>query len=204
MSTYRDDLKHLQTPLIIAGLLLAAGAAGVLGMLKWTEQARLENVRIIATRNEAQGRLSRAREEEQEIKLNLQQYRQLAAKGIVGEENRLDWIERIAIIKSERRLFDIRYDIAEQKKVDASSTSGPEIMVSKMGVVLPLLHEDDLFNLLDDLRKGQGGYFQIKKCTISRNATPLDRRVVRPTLDASCEIEFYTIRERATTPPAGT
>jgi hypothetical protein len=203
MASSRDDFKHLRVPLAVALVLVAAGIGGVAAMQKWTGQAKLEQAQVETARNEAQGRLARAREEEQEIKLNMQQYRTLASQGIVGEENRLDWIERIAAIKAARKLYDIRYEISEQKREDNSPVSGPEIMVSRMLLTLPLLHEEDLFHLLADLRAANRGYFQVKGCTISRGLIPADRRILAPTLDANCMLDFYTIRERAAPKPAG-
>ena len=200
MASNRDDFKHLQVPLAIAALLIATGVAAVAGAYKWTEQSKRESVQVEATRNEAQNHLARAREEEQEIKHSLLQYRKLASEGIVGEENRLEWIERIAKIKSARKLYDIKYDISEQHKMDFPGPSGPDIMVSKMTLRLPLLHEDDLLNLLGDMRSGNRGYFQVKSCSLVRSNSQIDRRVLLPMQEGTCNLEFYTIRERAAKP----
>ena len=202
MAMTRDDFKHLQSPLIIAVVLVAVGAATVAVMYKWTERVRLQNVSAQMSRSDAGGRLARATEEEREISLNILQYRRLAERGIIGEERRLDWIERLATIKTSRRLFDIHYEIAQQRRLDNTVTSGPAVMVSKMEITLPLLHEDDLFNLLDDLRATPRGYFQVKKCSISRSA-PADRKLLAPTLTAGCELDLFTIREPESAKVAG-
>jgi hypothetical protein len=196
MAATRDDFKHLQVPLLVAVVLVVLGAATVAAMYKWTERARLQNVNAQMLRNDAGGRLARATEEEREIKLNILQYRRLAERGIIGEEHRLDWIERLATIKTSRRLFDIHYDIAQQRKLDSAATNGPAVMVSKMDISMPLLHEGDLFNLIDDLRATPRGYFQVKKCSIRRSiSAPTDRKVLAPMLSAGCELDFFTIRE---------
>jgi hypothetical protein len=202
MAVTRDDFKHLQTPLIVAVVLVAIGAATVAAMYQWTARVRLQNVSAQMSRHDAGGRLARATEEEREISLNILQYRRLAERGIIGEERRLDWIERLASIKTSRRLFDIHYEIAQQRRLDNTATSGPVIMVSKMDLTLPLLHEEDLFNLLGDLHATPRGYFQVKKCSISRSA-PTDRKLLAPTLAAGCELDFFTIREPEATKVAG-
>jgi hypothetical protein len=200
MATSRDDFKHLQVPLAIGAILIAAGAAAVGGSYKWTELTKREFVQVQAARSEAQSHLAKAQEEEQEIKRNLLQYRQLASQGVVGDENRLDWIERLAQIKSSRKLYDIRYEISEQQKAGYTGLAGPDIMVSKMALNLPLLHEEDLFNLLGDLRAGTRGYFQVKSCSLVRTASQVDRRVLLPMLNGNCELDFYTIRESPAKP----
>ncbi len=197
----REDIKRLRVPLVIAAVLLAIGAAAVAGMQKWTEQARREQAEAQALVADSRAKLARAREEEQEIKRSLQQYRELLARGIVGDENRLEWIERINAIRLAHKLYDIRAEISEQKKLDNPAT-GPDIMVSRMDISLPLLHEDDLFQLLDGMRAGGHGYFQVKSCNLDRGL-PVDRRVLAPTLNSTCALNFYTIRERLPAKVAG-
>jgi len=201
MSTARDDIKYLRVPLIIAALLVAIDGGVVWGMLKWTEQTQREQAQAQSELRDVQGKLARAREEEQEINRNLVRYRALLDKGIIGEENRLDWIERINAIRIAHKLYDIRSEMSEQARLD-NSPIGPDIMVSRMKISLPMLHEDDLFQLLADLRASSRGYFQVKKCNLLRGA-PADRRVLAPTMDAICELDFYTVRQRAADKVAG-
>jgi hypothetical protein len=202
MAMAREDFKHLQVPLAIAAILLALGGGAVAGMFKWTEYAKQSNAQAQAAQSDAAGRLARATEEEKEIRLNILQYRALAAKGIIGEERRLDWIERLAAIKTSRKLFDIRYEISEQQRLDTGTAGGADILVSKMHINLPLLHEQDLLNLLADLRAAPRGYFQVKSCSMVRGAPP-DKRVLAPTMAANCELDFYTSRERPGAKVAG-
>jgi hypothetical protein len=196
-----EDLKRLRLPLVIAVVLIAISAGVVMAVQKWTEQARREQAEAQAALAESRGRLARAREEESEIKRSLQQYRELVARGIVGDENRLEWIERINAIRLAHKLYDIRAEISEQKKLDNPAV-GPDIMVSRMDISMPLLHEDDLFKLLTDLRASSRGYFQVKTCNLDRGP-PVDRRALAPTLTATCELDFYTIRERVAAKVAG-
>jgi hypothetical protein len=186
----------------VAVLLLAAGAGLVAAMFKWTDGAKKDNVQAQQLRAEAIGKLSRAQEEEKEISLNIIQYRALADKGVIGEERRLDWIERIAAIKTTHRLYDIHYEIAEQRRLD-NPASETELMMSKMVLTMPLLDEEDLFGLLRDMRAANRDYFQVKSCSITRAAVLTDRRVLAPTLNATCELDFYTIREKTAVKVAG-
>jgi hypothetical protein len=201
MASMRDDFRHLQVPLTIAALLLAIGGGTVAAMFKWTDRVKQDNLQVIQQRNDAEGRLARAEQEEREIRLNILQYRALADRGIIGEEQRLDWIERLATIKTARKLYDIHYEISEQHRLD-STPGGADIMVSKMEISLPLLHEEDLFNLLTDLRAAPHGYFQVKSCNMARGQAT-DRKVLTPTLSASCQLDFYTIHEHVAAKVAG-
>jgi hypothetical protein len=110
--------------------------------------------------------------------------------------------ERLNAIRIARKLFDFHVEISEQRKLD-NTASGAEIMVTKTALSMPLLHEDDLFNLLGDLRAAPRGYFQVKSCNITRSAVPVDRHLLAPTLNANCELDFFTIREHADARVAG-
>jgi hypothetical protein len=204
MATLREDLRLLQVPLATAALLLAIGGGTVAAMFKWTEHVKQENTQAQLALAEAAGRLARATEEEKEIRLNILQYRALAERGVIGEdeEQRLDLQERLNAIRIARKLFDFRVELSEQRKLD-STVSGPEIMVTKMALTMPLLHEEDLFNLLDDLRAAPRGYFQVKSCDITRSTAPVDRHLLAPALNAKCELDFFTIRERPDAKVAG-
>jgi hypothetical protein len=204
MAALREDFRHLQVPLAIAVVLLAIGGGTVAAMFKWTEHMKQDNAQAQLALSEAAGRLARATEEEKEIRLNILQYRALTERGIIGEdeEQRLDLQERLNAIRIARKLFDFHVEIAEQRKLD-STASGAEIMVTKMTLNMPLLHEDDLFNLLSDLRAAPRGYFQVKSCNIVRATVPSDRRVLAPTLTANCALDFFTIHERPDTRVSG-
>jgi hypothetical protein len=43
----------------------------------------------------------------------------------------------------------------------------------------------------------------VKSCNIVRAAVPSDRRVVAPTLNANCGLDFFTIHERPDTRVSG-
>jgi hypothetical protein len=204
MATLQEDLRLLRVPLATAALLLAIGGGTVAAMFKWNEHVKQDNAQAQLALSEAGGRLARATEEEKEIRLNILQYRALAERGIIGEdeEQRLDLQERLNAIRIARKLFDFRVEISEQHKLD-NTVSGAEIMVTKMVLSMPLLHEEDLFNLLADLRAAPRGYFQVKSCSIARSTAAVDRHVLMPTLNANCELDFFTIREHADTRVAG-
>ena len=43
---------------------------------------------------------------------------ELLDRGVIGDERRLDWVDRIGEIKTARKLFDVRYSIDVQRAVD--------------------------------------------------------------------------------------
>ena len=103
---------------VCLALLLAGAAAAFLRRWLFAGDQAIAGTAAAAQRAEVQTKLASANEEEREIEANLQQYQALAARGIIGEENRLDWIDTVTAIKNERRLFNIGYSIQPQKELD--------------------------------------------------------------------------------------
>jgi len=192
------DLKRMGLPITICLSLALGGAACYFIVDGYLQDTKKQRAVIAAQRAEVQGRLDRANEEEREIKANLQQYRALEARGITGEEKRLDWIDALTAIKSERRLFNISYSIEPQKLLDYpgfGSGSGAYFMTSRAKVSLQLLHEEDLLNFIDDLAGRSKLHLSARNCNIQR----VDRgggggAVLAPRLQADCTFDLITIR----------
>ena len=191
------DLKQLRLS-IAACLALCLASVGCYyaadGYLQYTKK---QGASISAQRTEVQGRLDRANEEEREIKANLQQYRALEARGITGEEKRLDWIDSLTAIKNERRLFNITYSIEPQKLLDYpgfGAGSGVYFMSSRVRTNLQLLHEEDLLNVIDDLTKRSKSYMSVRSCDIQRISRAGGGTTLAPRLQADCIFDLITIR----------
>jgi hypothetical protein len=191
--------KRLVAPAIVAVLLAGVGAVAIVLSQQLVQQARAEQAKAAADRQAAQSRLARATDEEREIREKLVDYRKLHARGLIGEEQRAEWVERIAQIKAARKLFDLRYTIEPQRPADYPGIAGTgevEFLVSQMKLDLALLHEEDLFRFLDDLRRALTSHVVVRACTVTRVDRPPTERGLAPRLQANCTIDLVTIRDR--------
>jgi hypothetical protein len=193
-----SDLKRLRLPLAAFVVLALAGAACYFAADDYLQETKKLAAATTAQRSEVQTKLASANEEEREIKANLQQYQALAARGIIGEEKRLDWVDTITAIKNERHLFNIGYSIEPQKPLDypGFAPGGVNFMVSRVKIEIQLLHEEDLLNFIDDLAKRGRSYLAVRSCDVKR----IDRgssgagTTLAPRLQASCGFDLITIR----------
>jgi hypothetical protein len=194
-----SDLKRLGLPLAACVVLAVAGVACYLKADDYLQETKKQAAAMSVQRAEVQAKLASANEEEREIKASLQQYQTLAARGMVGEEKRLDWIDTITAIKNERRLFNIGYSIEPQKPLDYpgfASGGGVNFLVSRVQIEIQLLHEEDLLNFIDDLAKRGRSYLSVRSCDVKR----IDRgssgggTTLAPRLQASCVFDLITIR----------
>jgi len=189
------DLKHLFLPL--AGCIVLSVAAVTSGYFAedFLKKVKLSEMATAEQLREVKQRLARATEEEREIRENLQQYQALIAHGIVGEEKRLDWVDTVTAIKSERRLFNIGYSIASQKALEYpgfGKTAGVNFMASRVKMTLHLLHEGDLLGFIDDLARRGKPYLAVRSCDL-RRAPRSSGTTLAPRLEADCVFDLITI-----------
>jgi hypothetical protein len=188
-----NDLKKLAPGLITAIVLAALGAAAVYWTLQASSKAERKFQLSQARFAEADRRLREVNREEEEIRANSARYQALVDRGVIGLEQRLEWVELIADIRKARRLFDIDYEYAPQQLLPGSSS--PFLFhASTMKFRLPLLHEGDLFRFLEDLSSRAPAHVQPRQCTIERVASPATSNLA-PHLNGSCTLRWITIRD---------
>ena len=196
-----EALKRLQwaiTFLVIMAL-IGVGSVWTTQQLKVsTEKADRE---ATSARRDIQTKLSRAREEEQELRNKIGRFQALKERGYIGPEKRLDWIETLARIKTSRRIFKLDYEFAPQRPVDAAivpggaAAGGFEIMASQMKLELQLLHEGELLTFLAELRDSVQALIQVRSCAIERIPAGATDRGRNAQLKANCTLEWITLKE---------
>ena len=202
MSLSMQDIARLRWPLILTATAVAAGAAMILASRHLVQAAETAHRQLAAQQGDLRTRISRAREEEADLRDRIALFNQLRTRGIIGQEERLDWVEQIARIKAKRRLLDLQYELSPQHAVDDTLLSagptagGYEFMASTMKLKMTLLHEDDLLGFLDDLRSAVHARLLVRECTIDRSVPSQDPSGLAGQLRAACTIEWITLREK--------
>ena len=197
MNPAADVFKRIRWNLLLFVTTALLGAAIVWYSKTLLTNAQKENKQAVAKRADVQGKLANARNEEQELLDKFARYQSIVARGYIGSERRLDWVEQIRKIKTNRKLLDVFYELEPQQVLDATNASGFDFMVSSMRLQMQLLHEEDLLNFLADLREGFRAYTAVKTCTVTR----LTRQGSSVQLAADCTLDWVTLRERSSGKP---
>lgn len=196
-----QDLKRLQWAIALLVLMALLGGGTVWGTLQLKKSSEKAFQEAAAARRDIQSKLSRAREEQQELRDKIGRFQALKAQGYIGPEQRLDWIEAIARLKAARRIFKLDYDFAPQRPVDANilpggaAAGGFDIVSSQMRLQLELLHEGELLGFLAELRKAVQALVQVRSCTIERLPPGGAERGSSAQLKAECILEWITLKE---------
>ena len=139
-------------------------------------------------RNERQGKLD-ALAESSDI------YLQLVADGIVGQEDRLAWIQTIRGATADMGLPYVRYAAAGQRAFTApylvAGVAAP-VRVSTVDLQVGAGHEIELLRLVRRL-EGAPGIFHITSCDVVRVAENRELSGTRPNLIGQCSLDWFTI-----------
>jgi len=195
----RDDLRRLRGPIAFAAGAVVVGLVCLFLADAYRDSATKTRAGTRASRVAAQERVLRVSEEEREIRENLIDYERMREQGMLGDQNRLDWIEAISRIKNNRKLFEIKYNIEAQRQLDYAGVvpgAGAEFVVSRMRLDMLLLHENDLLDFLSDLQAAKRAYVSVRQCMVTR----LDRgagpggTALQPRLRADCQVDLVSVR----------
>ncbi len=131
----------------------------------------------------------------------IEQYRKLyseyKASGLVGEERRLSWVESLQSTNRVLRLPTLTYNLLPQedfKRPDLQVKRDVVVKSSAMDLSIGMLHEGDLFALLEVLRQSIKSLFTVDSCSMTRSTgigRSLDTK--RPNLRTRCTIRWVTI-----------
>ena len=196
MRLSREDLRRLRTSALLAAAMIAAGAVTVSLTSHWMSAEEQATRQALAKRDEMRTKLARAREEQTEIQNNIVRFNELAARGIIGNERRLDWLDRIKEVEAVRRLHEVKFELSAQQPMDATlapgASGGFDFMSSSMRLELPLVHEKDLLDLVGDLTQTVSAVLRPRQCAIER----LESTGGNAPLRATCTIDWITLRDR--------
>ncbi len=134
----------------------------------------------------------------------IEQYRALyndyKKSGLVGREHRLSWIESLETTNQALRLPRLAYNLEPQEgflRPGFVERTGVSVRSSTMDLTLGLLHEEDLFALLEGLRQRIKNLFTVESCSLLRpgfSAGALNTKSAN--LQAKCRLRWMTINAK--------
>ena len=191
------DFSCLWGSLLTAALMFAASVAVVLTSRDKVVGARAAFSTAQAARRAFDTKLARARSEEHEIRQKAALFARLEARGVVGEEQRLEWVELLGEIRDRYRLIEVRYEFSppRARKEDRIQTGSFDLYASAMKLQVRLLHEEDLLRLLDALHEQARALILVRSCDVTRLTNVDD--AMQGELQADCLIDWITLHGKS-------
>ena len=196
------DIPALTRPLLVLVVIIGLCAAAIVYTGKLITLGRTDLAKAQSQLKEARERVARSGEEVETLRKYIGPYQQLERAGIVGEEQRLNWIDALRAANVDAQLYGVDYEVGSQMPypfADAVNASGLPVQQSTMKLKLGLLYETDLLNFFRVLADQHVGAFSVNQCSMQRITTDVSKPVNQPTLRAECDVAWVTIP-----PPAAT
>lgn len=198
MDRHDIDWSVLRGSIVVLVITLAVGGAMVIASsyfeAEHAKAFRMEQSRFLS----ASRKYLSVDEEERLIREYLPRFEELKAAGLIGEEQRLQWLETLRRVKEELRLPSLQYSISPRAAYEPPARlprSDYEPHASAMELTAGLVHEGDLFRLFDGLERNARGRFSVETCSLGRRGRgDGDPQPDEPNLAASCRLLWITLR----------
>ena len=189
----RPPFAALKLPLLLllAALLLATG--GLLWGQREAKEAETALQYQQTALNQARQQLDRSRQQQQLIATHLADYQAVVARGFVGAEDRLAWIEAVQLANRDAGLYGLTYRLMPRTASPPTLAQGLPLGQTRMELTLPLLVETDLTHFLDALKARAPGVYHVQSCRLSRLDNAAFTATDHPYLQAECDLLWFTV-----------
>jgi hypothetical protein len=196
MNVALKDIASLGRPLLAVAVVLAVCAGGVYYSNALLKRSRTDLTAAQGQLNEARKRVQQSGDERDMISAYVGPYTALVERGVVGEEQRLNWVDALREANNQAKLFGVEYEVLAQQPYAFATevqAEGLPVQQSIMKLKLGLLYEDDLLTFFRALQAQGAGAFAVNQCMIERVSREATRPANAPTLRAECELAWITI-----------
>jgi hypothetical protein len=189
----RPPLASLKGSILLLLVAMLFSAAGIFWSSKQDSEASTALQQQQTALNAARARQQQGQTEARLIAQHLDAYQALIARGFVGEETRLAWIEAVQLANRDARLYGLSYTLSPRAAAPAALASGLPLNQTRMVVKMPLLVETDLPRFVDALYARAPGVFRVDRCRLSRLSDAPPQFINQPEIDAECELLWFTV-----------
>ena len=190
-------LKVLGGSITFFVISIVVSLAMVFGSNYFQKQMLLEFNRANSSFQSISSRYLAVDEEEKLIRSYLPDFVKLHESGVIGDEQRLNWVEALRTAGDTIRLPSLSYQIDSQQEYTPpfKLTLGKfKLYSSKMMLNMQLLHEGDLFRILESLDKNARGSYSISSCALGQSSTQITDEADASNISARCELIWLSIR----------
>ena len=161
-----------------------------------------ENSLMIRKMRSWSAKIDDANRDNQILVLHENTFKVLVENSVIGDENRLSWVEVVQKFADTRNIPSVKYSIASQVMLDKRALDKQykdiDVYKSVMSLDMKILHEGDLFRIMESLRNEAKGLVAIDKCDLELiNKDIAEGQIIADTkhnLTARCELSWYTLK----------
>jgi len=169
----------------------------------YRSKASEKNTRSLAEMRSWNNKIEEANKNNQILVQHEDTFKKLKDNFVIGDENRLSWVEVVQKVADSRKIASVKYDIASQVLLDKNSPgneyTGIDVFKSVMSLEMKFIHEGDLFVMLNALRKEAKGLVAVDKCDVELINKDVNDGIIgqnkTDNMRAYCELSWYTLKK---------
>jgi hypothetical protein len=197
MSFSASDIPEIKWSLgaFVVSLAIAAALLDFSDTYKNDAQKELQTAQTKLT--DARNQLATAQNDFENMATYKLEYEALETQKVIGNEQRLDWLEGLEKIRKQKIVLDFKYSIGPQQSYTPNppiDTGNFALNLSPMTLQIDLLHEEQLDELFSAMMSQMEGWFILDRCALSAVAAPTGETT---SLKADCAGGWLTMKNRS-------
>lgn len=169
----------------------------------YMSKANDKNARVMREMRSWSNKIDEANRNNQILVQHEDTFKELKNNSIIGDENRLSWVEVVQNVADSRGIASVKYNITSQilldKKTLDQKYKGIDVFKSVMSIEMKFIHEGDLFVMLNALRSEAKGLMTVDKCDVELINKDVNEGIIgqdaTDNMRAYCEISWYTLKK---------
>jgi hypothetical protein len=201
---FLNYLTSLKQQILIFLVATSVSIFIVMVSMEYWNKAVQENMQAGQRLDAAKIKYSEAISKKEILKEYKSRYDKLESRNIAGNENRIDWINLLEKIADQEKIPYVNYKIDQQiKSIDNKTKQmypGMEVFKSVMTLDMKILHEGDIYTIINKLKLNAKGLFDVSSCDIKRIRIETDSIVDVKTgmnFSAKCKLNWYSFKPKS-------
>ena len=191
------DWQYLQKTLIFMGIAIVVMVALIVAGIQYEKTKFAAYAQSKTALERSHSRYTKLVNDLDLLHLYTQTYTDYKNSGLVGSERRLSWIETLESVNDVLKLPRLTYVLKPQEKFQRPKLKvdrSVNVNSTPMELTLELLHEEDLFAMLEGIQDGINNLFTIDSCSITRAGGSSDKLSTKEAnLNTSCLLRWITV-----------
>ena len=195
--------QEIKKSLVFFTIILLSMISMVLASDAYKSNAGEKNMRTLAEMRSWRNKIDEANKNNQILVQHEDTFKKLKENFVIGDENRLSWVEVVQKVADSRKIASVEYDIASQVLLDKKNLdtkyAGIDVFKSVMSLEMKFIHEGDLFVMLNALKDEAKGLVAVDKCDVELINKDVNEGIIgqntTDNMSAYCQLSWYTLKK---------
>ena len=195
--------QEIKKSLVFFTIILLTMISMVMASDAYKSNADEKNMRTLTEMRNWRNKIDEANKNNQILVQHEDTFKKLKENFVIGDENRLSWVEVVQKVADSRKIASVEYDIASQVLLDKHNLdtkyAGIDVFKSVMSLEMKFIHEGDLFVMLNALKDEAKGLVAVDKCDVELINKDVNEGIIgqntTDNMSTYCKLSWYTLKK---------